>query len=70
MWLVGKFTNNIICYGLINTCLAVVLACLQACTGSDAYKNKNRVDSLSTSWSLPGTSKMTLFRICDREIEC
>ena len=43
---------------------------LQACTGSDAYKNKNKIDGLSFSWDLPGTGKLTLWKTCDADYEC
>jgi hypothetical protein len=41
-----------------------------ACTGSDAYKNRNKINALSISWDLPGTDKLTLWETCDQQHEC
>ena len=43
---------------------------MQACIGSDAYREKNKVDALSTSWDLPGTNKLTLWQKCDHDFTC
>jgi hypothetical protein len=41
-----------------------------ACTGSDAYRNRERIEGLSVSWDLPGTGKLTLWNTCDRSYTC
>ena len=46
------------------------LSYLQPCTGSNAYKKRNRIRGLSLSWDLPGTDKLTLWETCDQEYEC
>ena len=47
-----------------------LLCFFQPCVGRDAYKDRKRISALSTSWDLPGTDKMTLWKTCDKDYTC